>query len=145
MRLDRASLFRRLERLDLGGGAWVVAGSGPMLARGLVSTIGDIDIVADGPAWQRALELSRADAIEGLRGDRIVELILDEVLVEVFDGWLGSPAAGVIERSQVVSGFRFMSLADVAAFKRALDRPKDRSHIELLETHLALGDAPLAD
>lgn len=145
MSLDRPSMFQCLESLDLGDGAWAVAGSGPMLAHRLVTSIGDIDIVADEPTWQEALMQSGSDASEGMRGDRIVKLALEGVQIEVFDGWFGSPAVGVIERADVVAGFRFMSLKDVATFKRALDRPKDRSHVELLEIHLSLDDGPPAD
>ncbi len=41
MSLDRPSLFRCLDRLDFGEGSWAVAGSGPMLAHGIVSSIDD--------------------------------------------------------------------------------------------------------
>ncbi len=80
--------------------------------------------MADVQAWERAFEQAATTVREGLRGDRIISLEIDGIAVEVFDGWLGSPALGVIERADVVAGHRFMTLDEVIDFKRHLDRPK---------------------
>ena len=145
MSLDRPSLFRCLDRLDFGQGSWAVAGSGPMLAHGIVAAIGDIDIVADNRAWEHALDQTASTAVDGLSGDRIISLMVAGAVVEVFDEWLGSPALGVIERADVVAGHRFMALDEVIDFKRHLDRPKDRVHVAMVEQYLAGEQPPTMD
>lgn len=57
MNLDEQPLFRSLASLDLPADDFIIAGSGPMLAHGIRSTLGDLDVVARGAAWDKALTL----------------------------------------------------------------------------------------
>lgn len=145
MSIDRTQMFRCLAELDLGEGSWVVAGSGPLLAHRIISSIADLDIVVDARAWRQASGHAEADARVGLHGDRLLGFSLDGVPVEIFDGWHGAAASAVIDRSDTMEGYRFLSLSEVATFKRTLDRPKDRIHLALLERHLARVDPPMVD
>ena len=122
--------------LELPQNEYVVFGSAPLLAHGLVTDIGDIDLLATGAAWQKAQKLALPKTAPG--GDLIVQLTPE---VAIFDGWLGLDTDAVIRRAEMWDGLPLAQLADVAAYKRLLDRPKDdrpknRMHLELLEPYL---------
>lgn len=117
--------------LELSLGAYVIFGSAPLLAHGLVSTIGDIDLLATGAAWQKAQRLASPKAAPG--GDLIVQLTPE---LAVFNGWLGLDADAIISRAVVWDSLPLAKLGDVAAYKRRLNRPKDRAHLKLLEPYL---------
>ena len=114
--------------LELPRNEYVVFGSAPLLAHGLITSIGDIDLLATGAAWQKAQTLASVETAPG--GDLIVQLTPE---VAVFDGWLGLDTDAIISRAEVWDGLPLAQLADVAAYKRLLNRPKDRAHLELLE------------
>ncbi len=122
--------------LELPQNEYVVFGSAPLLAHGLVTDIGDIDLLATGAAWQKAQTLALPKTAPG--GDLIVQLTPE---LAIFDGWLGLDTDAVIRRAEMWNGLPLAQLADVAAYKRLLDRPKDdrpkdRMHLELLEPYL---------
>ena len=114
--------------LELPRNEYVVFGSAPLLAHGLITSIGDIDLLATGAAWQKAQGLALPKTALG--GDLIVQLTPE---VAVFDGWLWLDTDAVIRRAELWDGLPLAQLADVAAYKRLLNRPKDRAHLELLE------------
>ena len=111
-------------------GEYVIFGSAPLLAHGLVTAIGDIDLVAVGAAWQQAQALAAVKTAPG--GDRIVQLTPE---LAVFDGWLGLDAHAIIDRAELWDGLPLAQLRDVAAYKRLLNRPKDRAHLRRLEPY----------
>lgn len=134
--IDLPELLRRVRALQLPPGHWAVHGSGPLLAHALLPAVNDIDVVARGPAWRRALHLGTAE--RAAAGDLRVRL---PGAVEVFDGWLGADPGPLIDGATLVQGVPFAPLAAVLAFKRRLGRPKDAAHVALLEAHLAARDA----
>lgn len=127
---DLAALRRAVLALDLPEGDWALFGSAPMLAHGLLARIGDVDVVARGPAWARALELG---PVGRGREDRIVRAAPG---VDVFDGWLGMDLDGIIDGAERRHGLPFAGLEHVLAYKRRLGRPRDREHIARLERAL---------
>lgn len=129
--LDLASLRAAVAALALPDGDWALCGSAPLLAHGLVDRIGDVDVLARGAAWARALELGPA---RRRRRDRVVAAAPG---VEVFDGWLGMDRDGMIDGAERLHGLPFVRLEHVLAYKRRLDRPKDRAHSARIEAWLA--------
>ena len=112
-------------------GDYVLFGSTPMLAHGLIARVGDIDIVARGGAWAKAVQLGEVEEAPGK--DSVVRL--DGV--DIFNGWMGWDVDALLGRAVSVDGFPYASLTDVLAFKRELNRPKDEAHIKLLEDFVA--------
>ncbi|WP_084073262.1 hypothetical protein [Demequina sp. NBRC 110052] len=135
--LSWAEVRARIDALGLPSERVVLMGSGPMVAHGLVESVGDVDLVASDEAWERATRL--APPTEGLHGDLVVRL----GDVEVFSGWHGTPAAALLETATLIDGILVGTLADVLEFKLALKRPKDATHIALLRA--ALGAPGAAD
>ena len=129
-RLRLPDVLAEVRALELPGAGWAVFGSGPMLAHGLIPDVGDLDLVATGAAWARALELGPAETGPG--GDRVVRL----GRIELFDGWMGLELGALLERAELLYGLRWASLRDVLEFKERLERPKDAEHLRLLRAHL---------
>jgi hypothetical protein len=136
--IDRAAMFGVLRSLRFGG-RWVVAGSGPMLALGLVDSISDIDIVGDAQTWGTAISISRQSPRSGMFGDRVVGLDANGVSVEVFDGWLGTTCEVIFVEATEIEGYLFSPIERVLESKRKLLRRKDLAHIDILEARLAEG------
>lgn len=102
-----------------------------MLAHGLIDTVGDIDLLAAGAAWERAARLAEPEAAP--HGDWVVHVTPD---LDIYSGWLGQDVAAILSRAEVIDGLPVAHLSDVAAYKRLLDRPKDKDHVRLLEVFL---------
>ena len=130
--MDGEALRRKVAALRLPAGDYAVFGSGPLLAHGLVRRVNDVDVLARGTAWEAAKGLG--DRVTGEMGDPVVRLGDGEV--EIFGGWLGMDADGIIDSARPVRGLPFARLEDVLAFKRLLGRPKDREHIRLIQRYL---------
>ncbi len=132
----RFPLLRRLAALDLDPDHYAVHGSGPMLAHGLKTTIGDLDVIARGPAWERALALGEP-GYSALRGDPCVRFWQGRI--EVFRTWVTDYCTvdDLIDGADVIEGIRFVQLPHVLAYKRLLGRQKDTADILALEKYLS--------
>lgn len=102
-----------------------------MLAHGILESVNDVDILARGAAWQKALELGSFELAKC--GDKVIHL---DNRIDVFDGWLGLDIDTLFSRATRVEGLPYADLRDVLEYKRCLSRPKDSLHITLLETRL---------
>lgn len=129
-------LVRRFLSLELDPDHCAVFGSGPMLAHGLKMSPGDLDVVARGPAWQKACK----DGVHGLSrigGDPVAAFWSGNV--EVFNVWFPPDFSTdeLIDQADVFAGIRFVQLRHVLAYKRRLRRPKDVPDIAALERALS--------
>ena len=131
----RGSSFEKLRNLRLPTSDYVIFGSGPLVAHGLLVEARDVDVVARGAAWRLATELG--PTLLGAEGDPMVRLEGGEI--EVFGGWMGWDVDALIDNAESIDGLPFACLQDVLAFKRAYGRPKDLEHVRLLERHLRGG------
>jgi hypothetical protein len=132
-KLSEHRLVRRLLLLGLDRRHFVVFGSGPLLLHGL-RDVGDLDIVARGPAWGRASELGQR-VVASLNGAPMRHFWGGKI--EVTQGWI-SPEWDVdelIDRADLVEGIRFARLDAVLAYKRFLRRDKDIRDISAIEGH----------
>jgi hypothetical protein len=122
-------LIRQLAALGLNAEDFVIFGSAPLLLHGFRSTIGDLDIVARGAAWDQARELG-VPTVGTITGTEAIQFRAERITV--FRDWI-SPRWDVddlISRADVIGGLRFATLADVIAYKLMLRRPKDIADIE---------------
>ncbi|MDH6114116.1 hypothetical protein P3T36_002937 [Kitasatospora sp. MAP12-15] len=124
--------FDRLAELGLPVEDFVIAGSAPFYLRGLREEISDLDIVARGLAWQRAMELGRPQPAP-YGGTRAIRLV--DGRFEVLDGWfpeLFGDVGQLLARAEPIGALRFLTMADTVRWKRWLDRPKDRADLQRL-------------
>ena len=129
------SFWEQVRALDLPENDYAIFGSGPLAARGLIELKNDVDIVARGPAWTKAMGLGPVTVAR--HGDPLVRLHGGRI--EVFAGWMEMDVDGIIDRAELIEGLPFAHLEDVLSFKRALGRVKDLEHIRLIEEHLRGG------
>lgn len=128
--------FEELLKIDLPVGSYAIFGSGPLFARGLTDDIPDLDVIVTAAGWQKALsagELGRADD-----GDPVIRVGNH---IEVFNGW--APGVWNVDRlikdAENIDGIPFLRLEDVLAWKKIRNKPKDRTHIALIEEYLLKG------
>ncbi len=130
--MNADAIVARLSELDLPPGHWVVHASAVLVLHGLIPDAGDVDVVARGPAWERALALGTPQ-----RGKEDLCVSLPDAGVEVWSGWLGEDVDALIDRAEPVRGVPCVTLEDVLRFKERAGRPKDAPHAELLRRVLA--------
>lgn len=123
------SLFNRLIELDLDRDHFAIFGSAPLYVRGMIPTIGDLDIIARGPAWDRARRLG-VSVFGPLRGIPLIQFWGGKI--EVFSEWLPRywETDLLIDQAEWLSGFRFVRLECVLYYKFLLQRPKDLVHLD---------------
>ncbi len=138
----RNPLVQRLSALRLDMNHYAVFGSGPMLAHGLRTSVGDLDIIARGAAWERAVALGDSARSE-LRGDPCVRFWKGRI--EVFRNWVTDHCSvdELIDNADVIAGIRFVQLPHVLTYKRTLRREKDADDIVALEEYLAARPVPV--
>lgn len=122
-------LVQELAGLALPLGDWALFGSGPLLMRGWIDDVGDLDIISRLQAWDRAQTLG-------------TPVVLDDgaVIYQIGDGiTVGSSWAygefsidHLIETAETIEGVPCVRLEHVIAFKEIADRPKDRRHLALI-------------
>jgi hypothetical protein len=128
---DPAGLFAELARLDLPAGDYVVCGSAALYVRGMRARMGDLDVLARGAAWRKALALGRPQPALSGHGLRVVH---PSVAIEFVDRWTpGWPTDDLIDNADIIDGIPFMRLGDVLAWKEAARRPKDLPDIAAVQ------------
>jgi hypothetical protein len=132
---SRADLFDTLTRLDLPTTEFVVAGSAPLLLKGLRQRITDVDVVVRAGSWEKAEQLGESSAA---RFDGAREIHLADGKLHVLDRWFPSlwDAEEVFASTVRVGSYRFLTLPATLTWKRHLGRPKDLRDIKQIEGFL---------
>lgn len=131
--VNRDQILSSLAEVALPAGDWMVHASAVMVLHGLLEEAGDVDVIARGPAWARALELGVPAP-----GKRDLCVKLPSLGIELWSGWLDDDVDALIDGAELIDGVPCASLAEVLRFKLRTDREKDRPHIALLRARLGL-------
>lgn len=123
--------IRELIDLDLPVGDWALFGSGPLLLRGWISDIGDVDVLSRGPAWEKAKAAGTMAALPE-DGNEIVE-IGERVTVGRTWAYGDSDINEMIDTAEMIDGIPCVRLEHIVAYKQLFDRPKDREHLAIIE------------
>jgi hypothetical protein len=137
--IGELEIFKKLSSLRLPVADYVIFGSAPILAQGLRTSVNDLDILARGAAWEKALSLGPAVAPPSGNG-ALVSLFGGEI--EIFDRWVSDDwkPDGLIDAAELIEGFPFVPLPIVLQWKRRANRTKDQHDIAVLEKYLAQSD-----
>ena len=129
-------LLQRLRELELPIGDWAIFGSGPLLVRGWIDQVGDLDLIAREPALTHALEAGERLYLEE---HDIAVVGIDDGAITVGTSWAyGDFDIGeLIDTAELIDGFPCVRLEHVVAFKQAAGRPKDLEHLRVIEAHQA--------
>lgn len=130
----RHLILDQLTALELPPGDWALFGSGPLLVREWIDDVGDLDVIARGPAWDAVLrlgELVRLDAFD-------VEVVCIDGDITVGRRWaIGDVDVDqLIDTAEMIDGIPCVRLEHVIAYKGILGRPKDVGHLEIIRAHL---------
>jgi hypothetical protein len=114
-------------------GAYAIHGSGSLMARGLIPSGHDLDIVVS-PEVFKELEEKHPDKVDKApSGSSRVLFHHGPVEVEVFKDWWGTTSEEVIRNAERIDGVWYASLYDVEEWKKRRNKPKDQVHLELIK------------
>ncbi|MEE9178908.1 MAG: hypothetical protein V3U46_10820 [Acidimicrobiia bacterium] len=121
--------LRELLELDLTIGDWALFGSGPLLVRGWIDNVGDLDIIARDAAWESAQTVGT----ENVLGDGTVIFEIGAGIT-VGRNWAYGDFSidELIDTAEIIGGVPCVLLEHVIAYKKLADRPKDRLHLALI-------------
>ena len=130
-------ILEQLRALALPVGDYAVFGSGPMLVRGIIDTVSDLDVLCRGMAWSKAQELATSTAVE----EGVAVVRAGPISFGTRWGLGGIDVNRLIDEVEIIDGLPFAPLEAVVAYKRAAGRPKDVAHLELIRAWIA-GESP---
>lgn len=130
-----AELFELLRSMKLPTGHYAVFGSGPLLVRGIIESVNDLDVICRGPAWSRACELGPLVDLDE-EGVQIVSAHGGAITFGKTWGYGSFDLGDLIDTADVILDLPFVRLGHVIEFKRVANRPKDQAHLDLIEKFL---------
>lgn len=130
--MNLAEVETLIRAADLPPGDFAVFGSGPLLVRGIITAVNDVDILARGPAWERARRLGKLVRLPE-HGVSVVSLHDGALTIGTVWAIGNIDVDEAIDGADVISGLPWVRLHLVADYKRAAARPKDLEHLRLLE------------
>ena len=105
-----------------------------MFAHGIRELGHDVDVVAQGKAWQMAQKLGKPKILP--HGSPNIQLFNGQVEVSN-DWWPGKWNVNkLINQAEIVEGVRFVRLEHVLKWKMEFARPKDLKDIKMIENYL---------
>jgi hypothetical protein len=134
-------IFDDLRALDLPLGDFAIFGSGPLLVRGIIDEVGDLDVLCRGAAW----DIARSACTEEDIDHGVLVVSLGALTFGTTWGIGDFDPARLIDEAELIDGLPFVRIEHVIAYKRMSGRSKDRQHLALIDASLARGgDDPWA-
>ncbi len=130
-------LLQELLNVGLPEGDFALFGSGPLLVRGWIDDVGDLDVIARGTAWDHAQRVGQLSHLDGYGID--IVSIGDHITIGTAWGIGGFSVGALIDEAEMIEGIPCVRLKYIIAYKRLADRPKDRVHLAAIEEHLTEG------
>lgn len=128
-------LMAQLKSLDLPTNDFAVFASGPMYIHGIKELGHDLDLIARGSAWEKALTLGSVEN-KHMGNGQVINLF--DGAIEIFDSWTSADwdINKLIDEADLIDGIRWVRLEEVLKWKKQMNRPKDADHIRLIEEYL---------
>lgn len=129
-------LLTRLVELDLDPSSHALFGSGPLLVRGWIDDVGDLDVIARGKAWQQAMAVGRLEHV----ADSGVDIVMIGESITVGTQWgIGDFSVDeLIDTAETIGVIRCVLLEHVIAYKEIARRPKDLEHLAVIAANQSL-------
>lgn len=115
-----------LEKLGLPKEKFVIYGSGPLAIRGLKDN-DDIDIIVKKELWDTLVKKYQTHYL----GKHIM-ITVGHIDISK-DCKPFSDVDEVIDRAEIIGGFRYMQLKDLLSWKECMNREKDKKDIKILK------------
>lgn len=132
------NLFEEIRALHFPDGQYVIVGSGIMAAKG-IREAHDLDIVVTPVLFEKCRDEGwevRPWTKPGLEGKEWLKRGIVDLHLEVNSGTVRSTAEDLLREAEIINGIPFITLEQLAVFKRAYGRPKDFEDIKLIEAYL---------
>lgn len=107
-------------------------GSGPLLLRGWITEVGDLDVVSRGEAWIRAQELGTPSIVED---GNTISVIGDGITVGHTWAFGSVDIDHLIDTAEIIEGVPCVRLEHIIEYKKIADRPRDREHLAIIASH----------
>jgi hypothetical protein len=131
-------LILRLLSLSLPPGDWALFGSGPLLLRGWIDDVGDLDVICREAAWEYANAIGELGV---LQPDGVEVVNVDGGAITIGTSWRYGDisVSDLIDGAEQIEGIPCVRLEHIVAYKRTAGRPKDRVHLQIIEQRSAGG------
>lgn len=127
-------IIKKFLSLNLPTDDYAIFGSGPLYAHGIIKSFQDLDVIARGEAWKKALKLGKPQKLP--LGDKAIRLF--DGKIEIINAW--SPGKWdideLIDTAEIIEGIKFVNLKTVLKSKKKAARLKDLKHIKMVEEYL---------
>lgn len=132
-------LFDRVRALELPVDTWVLFGSAPMIARGIIPLENDLDIMCLPATWDWARQFGPLDYLET---EGVYVISIEDGAITLGTGWAYGDVdvPDLIARADMIDGLPFAPLDAVVTYKKIAARPKDAVHLKLIQRYLAERD-----
>ena len=129
----RHPILSRLMALGLPNDGWALFGSGPLLVRGWITDVGDLDVICRGDVWRSVAELGEVSHLTEFD----VEVVTIDDNITFGTRWaVGNvDANSLIAGAERIDGIPCVGLEHIVAYKRTLRRPKDLAHLDVIYAH----------
>ena len=124
-------ILQRPKEMNLPVEHHAVFGSAPLLGRGIIEHVNDLDVICRGPAWKRSLEVGMLTTLEQY-GIDVVEVDGGAITMGTTWAYGDFDLDELIDTAELIDGIPFVRLEHVAAYKRIAGRPKDLEHLAAL-------------
>jgi len=125
------TILEVVRNLNLPARDYAIFGSGPLLARGIIDDVNDIDIICRADAWQQAQELGELVYLDEYE---VHVVSIDNQRITIGTSWgIGDfNIDELIDTSDEINDLPFVRLRYVVEYKKIARRPKDLEHLKLL-------------
>ncbi len=117
--------------LNLPARDYAIFGSGPLLARGIIDDVNDVDIICRGKAWDIARQLGELVYLD----EYDVHVVsIDNQRITIGTSWgIGEfNIDELIDTAEEIDDLPFVRLRYVVEYKKIARRPKDLEHLSRL-------------
>ncbi len=125
------TILEVVRSLNLPARDYAIFGSGPLLARGIIDDVNDIDIICRGKAWDLAQQLGELVYLD----EYDVHVVsIDNQSITIGTSWgIGDfNIDELIDTAEELNDLPFVRLQYVVEYKKIARRPKDLEHLKLL-------------
>ncbi len=127
---DTGGAIEELLALGLPEGEWALFGSAPLLLRGWIDSVNDLDVITRGAAWERVQEIGEAEEFEN---GRKMYRIGDDLTFGNYWYFGDFDIDELIDTAEPIAGVPCVLLEHIVTYKRIADRPRDREHLAAIE------------
>ena len=113
--------LEKVAALKLPQGDYAIFGSGPLLVRGIIDTVNDIDIICRGAAWEKGKAIGELVHLDEYDVDIVA---IDDGLITLGRSWgIGDlDVQQLIDSAEEIDGLPFVLLRYVVEYKEIADR-----------------------